>query len=177
LCMDRDFPRGSPEEAFSYVEAAKSRTLQDLILAGPQPRRPDSDDNEADRGIRALRKELNWYYHLIQREQYSADRVSEDRVQALKAQSLARERELNRALLQAPISGRVGAALQTSRPASVSDIRNALGREATLLEYFAIDGQIHVAVLSFDTLQILPIARVSQIAPCLQLLDFQLSKF
>ena len=148
LCMDPDFRRGSPEEAFSVRQAAKSRTLQDLILAGPQPRRPDSDDHEADRAIRALRKELNWYYHLIQREQYSADRVSEDRVQALKAQSLARERKLNRALLQAPISGRVGAALQTSRPASVSDIRNALGREATLLEYFAIDGQIHVAVLS-----------------------------
>ncbi|MBV9268319.1 MAG: tetratricopeptide repeat protein, partial [Acidobacteriaceae bacterium] len=51
LCLDRRAEGCSEEEAFSYVEAAKSRTLQDLMLAGPQTKVPESKGSGRDAHI------------------------------------------------------------------------------------------------------------------------------
>ncbi len=177
LCLHRDSSEASAEEALWYIEAAKSRTLQDLILSGAQPSRPDTGDHESDRQVRSLRKELNWYYHCMEREQYSAEGASENRLQTLKRQATACEHQLLRFLLEAPASATVGAALQSSRTATLGEIRHTLGAEAALVEYFAIDGQIHAAVISAKSLQILPVARTAEVTHRLRMLQFQLSKF
>ncbi len=176
LCLHRDSSESSAEEALSYIEASKSRTLRDLILSGAQSNRPDAE-HETDRRVQSLRKELNWYYHRIEREQYSAEGVSESRLEALKERAAACEHELLRLLREAPVSEGVGAALHSSRTATLEEIRGALGRQAVLLEYFAIDGQIYVAALSARSLKIVPLTRSSHVAQRLRMLRFQLSKF
>src|SRR5207248_8618547 len=77
LCLYRS---GGVEEAFTYVEQAKSRSLMDLLL---QPvhvsTEADAGQSELVRSIRNLREELNWSYNLLERyEVRSAVRFSED---------------------------------------------------------------------------------------------------
>lgn len=188
ICLDRD-AAGSPEgadsllrtsaleEALSYVEASKSRTLRDLIFAGAQPAADGSEESEADRRVRDLRKELNWFYHRIDREQLSPDPVSPDQIEPLKVQAKAREQQLMRLLLEAPDSAVIGAALRNSKTATLEEIRRALPSEAALLEYFAVGERIYVALVTRGVLKIVPLAASSAVAQKLRLLQFQLSKF
>ncbi len=177
LCLERGGGEASDAEVFSYVEAAKSRILQDLLLAGPEPKNAAPEEDASSRRVRELRKALNWYYHLIEREQYSADRISSDRLNELRAKSISYEHQLHRMLLDAPVSGSVGATLKTSRPANVTEVRTALAKNSTLLEYFAIDGKVHAIVLSPESFQIVPVADAAETAQSLRMLQFQLSKF
>ncbi|HEX4167749.1 MAG TPA: CHAT domain-containing tetratricopeptide repeat protein [Bryobacteraceae bacterium] len=177
LCLDRDLSESSAEEAFLYVEAAKSRTLRDLILTGSHSNLRKSLETEADRHVLGLRKELNWYYHRIEREQLSQDKVSLESIDALKLEARTREHELTRLLLEAPNSANLGAALRNSSTAALEEIRHALGPEGTLLEYFSIGDRVFAAVLTSKTVQIIPLAPSSVILQRLRLLQFQFSKF
>src|SRR6202790_4939332 len=67
ICLRR---QNSFEEAFAYIEQAKSRTLMDLLNQPVHvPSAVDPGQSELVRSIRNLREELNWYYNLIEREQ------------------------------------------------------------------------------------------------------------
>ena len=180
LCLERHDGERSAAEALSYVEAAKSRTLQDLILAGAQQSHVDTEEHQIDQNVRSLRKELNWFYHRMELEQSSAEGISGSRLEILKnlkTRATECEHQLLRLLREAPASARVGAALLSSRTATLQEIRAALPVDAVLVEYFAIEGQIHAAVVSTKKVKILPVAHVSQIMPRLRMLVFQLSKF
>lgn len=188
ICLDRDSAESSIEtrasqrtdvleEALSYVEAAKSRTLRDLILGGAQPRSGGSVENETDRHVHDLRKELNWYYHRIEREQLSQNAVPLEDIESLSRQAKAREHQLMRLLLEAPNPAAIGVALRNSSAATLQEIRCALPPEAALLEYFAIGEQVFAAVVAADFLKIVPVASSAAIARALRLLQFQLSKF
>ena len=176
LCLQDNTRDSSAEEAFGYVEAAKSRTLQDLIFAGPQQNDIETEEHETDQHVKNLRKELNWYYHRIEREQCSPDGISAGQLQALKQQAREREHQLLHLLREAPASAAVGAALLNSKIASLSEVRCALGPETTLVEYFAVNAQIHAAVISAKDLKILRIACASGVMQSLRMLRFQLSK-
>jgi CHAT domain-containing protein len=175
LCL-QDKSERAAEEAFGYVEAAKSRTLQDLILAGAQT---DAavQEHETDSHIRCLRKDLNWYYHRMEREQCSAEGISASRLEGLKLQARECERQLLRLLREAPTSASMGVALQNSQTTSVDEIRRALGSRAILVEYFSVNDEVHAAVLSYKDLYIRRVACVSEINQRLRMLRFQLSKF
>ncbi len=176
LCLQDKTRDSSAEEAFGYIEAAKSRTLQDLIFAGPQQKDINAEEHETDQHVKNLRKELNWYYHRIEREQCSPDGISAGQLQALKQQAREREHQLLHLLREAPASAAVGAALLNSKIASLSEVRCALGPETTLVEYFAVNAQIHAAVISAKDLKILRIACASGVMQSLRMLRFQLSK-
>jgi len=175
LCL-QDKSERAAEEAFGYIEAAKSRTLQDLILAGAQ-NHVDAQEHETDKHIRCLRKDLNWYYHRIEREQCSADGISASLLEGLKLQAREREQQLLRLLRDAPASASVGTALQNSRTTSLDEIRRALGPKAILVEYFSVNEEVHAAVLSYKDLNVRPIGRAPEINQRLRMLRFQLSKF
>ncbi len=174
-------PATALEEALSYIEAARSRTLRDLVLGGPQPVTqpgwPPSDENETDRHIRELRKELNWFYHRIEREQLSQGEVSVRDIEALTTQAKKREHELLRLLLESADSPSLGTALQNSGSATLEQIRHALGAEAALLEYFAIGERTFAAVITASALKVVPLALSSGVARHLRLFQFQISKF
>src|ERR1700751_1887936 len=92
ICLRR---QNSFEEAFAYIEQAKSRTLMDLLN---QPVHVHSavDPGQSDlvRSIRNLREELNWYYNLIEREQLRPEENSTIRIEKLEKQAKTRETAL-----------------------------------------------------------------------------------
>src|SRR5262249_39575259 len=76
LCL-QESGRNWAEEAFSYMEQAKSRSLMDLLFRA-RPARPASAAVESDlvRRIRDLREEVNWYYRRIESEQLGKEEAS-----------------------------------------------------------------------------------------------------
>src|SRR6266699_3018270 len=69
LYIAGDGTGASAEEAFACMEAAKSRSMIELIFQSGQSL-PLGDAGQSDlvRRIRDLREELNWYYHRIELE-------------------------------------------------------------------------------------------------------------
>ncbi|HZQ52371.1 MAG TPA: CHAT domain-containing tetratricopeptide repeat protein [Bryobacteraceae bacterium] len=177
LCLDRASGESSAEEALSYIEAAKSRTLRDLILGEAQPSDVSYADTETDQHVRELRKDLNWYYHRIEREQLSQEAATAEDLDALKNRARQCEHELLRFLIEAPASTGVAAALRGSSTTTLSQIRNALGPMAALLEYFALGEQIFVAVVARELIKIVPLSAAQTLARRLRMLQFQFSKF
>jgi CHAT domain-containing protein len=176
LCLDSDSTEASVEEAFLYIEAAKSRTLQDLIIGGAPPRER-SEDTKTDQRVRELRRQLNWYYHRMEREQLTPDQPAGGNLESLKLQAQAREHELEKILLEAPGAGRVGAALRNSSPIALDHVRGVLGSDAALLEYFSLEDRIFAAVLTAKRIDVVPLAHFSSVGQHLRMLQFQFSKF
>ena len=80
LCIIRP---GALEEAFTYIEQAKSRSLMDFFLRPATTVEDDSGQSELVRSMRDLREELNWYYNLIEREQLQPEQPSPERIASL----------------------------------------------------------------------------------------------
>jgi CHAT domain-containing protein len=178
LCLDRNSGPAAMEEAFSYIEQAKSRSLRDLIYGRAQPRTAAEDEEtETRRRISDLRQSLNWYYHRIEREQLSQDAPTPEAVESLKVQARACEHELLRLLREESCSGPVQAVIGNSRTATLAEVREALDSETALIEYFCIGERILAAVVTQESLAILPVTLAPRIATQLRMLQFQISKF
>ncbi len=175
LCLGR---RGGFEEAFGYIEQAKSRTLADL-LSKPMhiAQASDAGQSELVRSIRNLREELNWYYNLIEREQLRPEERSQERIKQLEQEARLRETDLTKAMKEATIAEAHEAGLEVASTVSLEQIRAALPAEATLVEFFRAKDHYLACVLSRDDLQITPVTVQPRIQKLLQLLQFQMSKF
>jgi len=175
LCLRR--PNGF-EEAFGYIEQAKSRSLMDVLMKPVHvASEAESGQSELVRSIRNLREELNWYYNLIEREQLKPEANSESRIQKLETQARERETALSRALQEATISEALQAGLQPPTNVSLDEIRNTLPADTLVVEFFCVQDRILTCLLGRDSLQILPVTLQSRVQKLLQLLQFQLSKF
>ena len=174
LCLHRP---NSFEEAFGYIEQAKSRALMDLLMQSVHvPRAADSGQSELVRSIRNLREELNWYYNLIEREQLRPEERSQERIKQLEQQARLREADLMRAVKDATASEAHEAGLVASTT-SLEQIRAALPADTTLVEYFRTQDRTLACVLTRDQLHMVPVTLHSRIQKLLQLLQFQMSKF
>jgi CHAT domain-containing protein len=173
LCQPQGF-----EEAFAYIEQAKSRALMDL-LSRPMhvPSAADPGQSDLVRSIRNLREELNWYYNLIEREQLRPEDHSQKRIKNLELQARARESDLMRALKEATLAEANEAGLQIPSTISLEQIRAALPADTALVEYFRVRDRNIVCILTRDKLHICPVTLQSRIQKVLQLLQFQMSKF
>jgi CHAT domain-containing protein len=175
LCLGR--PDGF-EEAFGYIEQAKSRTLADL-LSKPMHVASATDAGQSDlvRSIRNLREELNWYYNLIEREQLRPEERSEERIKQLEQEARLRESDLTKAMKEATIAEAHEAGLEVASTVSLEQIRSALPADATLVEFFRARDHYLACVLTRDELYIAPVTVQPRIQKLLQLLQFQMSKF
>jgi CHAT domain-containing protein/tetratricopeptide (TPR) repeat protein len=175
LCLRR--PNGL-QEAFGYVEHAKSRTLMD-VLTQPVHVSAETDEGQSElvRSIRNLREELNWYYNLIEREQLRPEENSPARIQKLEQQARARETGLLRALQEATVTEVHQAGLQTPTNVPLEQIQSALPAGALLVEYFSVGERILCCTVSADELQIQPVTLETRVHKLLQLLQFQMAKF
>jgi CHAT domain-containing protein len=174
LCLRR--PNGF-EEAFGYIEQAKSRALMDLLMQSVHvPGAADSGQSELVRSIRNLREELNWYYNLIEREQLRPEERSQERIQQLEQQARLREADLMRAVKDATAAEAHEAGLVASTT-SLEQIRAALPADTALVEYFRIQDRTLACVVTRDQLHMVPVTVHSRIQKLLQLLQFQMSKF
>ncbi len=175
LCLHR--PDGA-EEAFGYIEQAKSRALMDLLSQSVRvSTTSDPGQSELVRSIRNFREELNWYYNLIEREQLRPEERSQERIKQLEQQARAREADLMRALKEATVAEAHDAGVQVASTSSLEQIRAALPADTTLVEYFRIQDRIVTCVLTHNQLQIVPVTVRSRVEKLLHLLQLQMSKF
>ncbi len=151
------------EEAFTYVEQAKSRSLMDLFVS-PAPAHTENTSGQSElvHSIKDLREELNWYYNLIEREQLQPEQRSPERIATLQEQARHREKELVRVLQEATETDATQAGLQTPSHVPLATIRAAIPADTLIVEYFRVRDRILVCVLGQETLEILPVTLETQ---------------
>ncbi len=165
------------EEAFEYIQLAKSRSLMDRLLQPVYAPSDDAGQSGLVRSIRNLREELNWYYNLIEREQLKPEERSPERIQKLEREARAHEDDLMRALREATLDEASQAGLQLPTAVSLEKLRSLLPADTALVEYFRIRDRDVACVLTRDELHIRPVTVESRVKKTLQLFQFQLAKF
>lgn len=178
LYISGDGTDASPEEAFACMEAAKSRSMIELIFQSGQSL-PLGETGQSDlvRRIRDLREELNWYYHRIELEQLRPEEESHQRLETLQEKAQSHEKELLRTLRELPAHERENATLEAPADFSLTKLQANLPPDAALVEYFVAGDRLVAAVITREKIQILPVTVLSRATHFLQLLRFQLSKF
>jgi CHAT domain-containing protein/tetratricopeptide (TPR) repeat protein len=170
--------KASTSEAFTCIEAAKSRSMTELIFqSGQSLPLGEAGQSELVRRIRDLREELNWYYHRIELEQLRPEDGSYKLLEGLQENALSRESELLRALRELPAHERQNATLEASADFSLEKLQAAVPAETALIEYYSTGDRLVAAVVTRDTIEITPVTVLSRVVHLLQLLRFQLSKF
>jgi CHAT domain-containing protein len=164
------------DAAFGYIEHAKSRSLADLIAFRAASLAPRSD-GEATSAVRDVRQSLNWHYRQIDAEEASRQKGATRRVDVLRRRARTLEKQLQQSLDEIRGTDEEFSALQSGATFSVDEIRESLGTDAVLLEYYQARGQLYVCVLRQKDLDIVPLGPMAQVRRELRLLQFQLSKF
>ncbi len=178
LHLSGDGGEATLAEAFSCIEAAKSRSMTEMIFQGGQSLPlGDAGQSELVRRIRDLREELNWYYHRIELEQLRPEDTSAKRLQQLQEKALSHENELLRTLRELPAHERENATLEAPGDFSLENLQAAIPEEAALIEYYTTGDRLVAAVVTRNSIEISPITVFSRVVHFLQLLRFQLSKF
>lgn len=175
ICTNDPAGKHRAEEAFGYMEMAKSRSLAELLLRHAQGI-PEARGGQSElvRKIRDMREELNWYYRRLEIEQLQTGEPSPERIEKLRQQAATKENALLRALRDLPQTDGTPAGLA---PESVDHVRSSLPEHATIIEYFSVRGQFVSAVITHDQIEIIPLTPVSRIVNLLRMLEFQISKF
>jgi len=165
-------------EAFACIEAAKSRSMTEMIFqSGQSLPMGDAGQSELVRRIRDLREELNWYYHRIELEQLRPEENSSKRLQQLHEKAVSHENELLRTLRELPANEREYATLEAPADFSLARLQTRLPPGTTLVEYYSIGDRLVAAVITGETIKITAVSVVSRVVHFLHLLRFQLSKF
>jgi CHAT domain-containing protein len=176
LCLTKESDEFSEEQAFQYIELAKSRSLTDLLFQRNHTL-PGNEQGQSElaQRVRDLREELNWYQQRIELEQLKPDGSSAERIGQLEAQAREREKTLLRQLRELP--GTEGGILLPKGDLSLAAIRDTLHDNAALVEYFFTGERVVAAILTKTGLEIVPLTTVSRVSELLRLLRFQLGKF
>ena len=178
LHLSGDGGEASAAEAFSCIEAAKSRSMTEMIFqSGQSLPLGDAGQSELVRRIRDLREELNWYYHRIELEQLRPEETSAKRLQQLQEKALSHENELLRTLRELPAHERENATLEAPADFSLEKLQSALPADAALIEYYSTGDRLVAALVTRNSIDITPITVFSRVIHFLHLLRFQLSKF
>src|SRR5882724_2641107 len=178
LYIESPEAENSTEEALGCIEAAKSRSMIEMIFQGAHSL-PLGESGQSDlvRRIRDLREELNWYYHRIELEQLRPEEKSGERLDTLQKKAQSHEKELLRTLRELPARERENTTLEAPSDLSLEQLQSALPPDATLLEYFCAGDRLLAAVINRGDIRILPVTVLPRVTHILQLLRFQLSKF
>jgi CHAT domain-containing protein len=165
-------------EAFACIEAAKSRSMTEMIFqSGQSLPLGDAGQSELVRRIRDLREELNWYYHRIELEQLRPEERSTKRLQQLQEKAVSHENELLRTLRELPANERENATLEAPADFSLARLQSTLPSDAALVEYYSTGDRLVSAVVTRNAIKITAVSVVSRVIHLLHLLRFQLSKF
>jgi CHAT domain-containing protein len=178
LFISGDGSDATTEEALAWMEAAKSRSMIEMIFQSGQSL-PLGETGQSDlvRRIRDLREELNWYYHRIELEQLRPEEKSGERLDTLQKKAQSHEKELLRTLRELPACDRENTTLESTSDLSVEQLQSALPQDATLIEYFSAGDRLLAAVINRGEIRIMPVTVLPRVTHILQLLRFQLSKF
>jgi CHAT domain-containing protein/Tfp pilus assembly protein PilF len=160
--------------AFEYLERARSRALADM-LAGTlevRPRPRDAFEAGLTAQLDALREELSWFYSQINRLETEGQRGPEA-LEALRAEVRQREGrvlELTRQLHQ-----RAGPPPGASEGLGPTGLGQELGEDTALVEYFALDGDLHAFVVRGQEVEVVAnLGREEAVEAAVRQLQFQL---
>jgi CHAT domain-containing protein len=162
-------------EALSYIERARSRALMDL-LAGAMPVSPKPRD-PFEAGLYArlemLREELNWFYSQINLPDSDIYMRGAETMTEFYADVREREAEISEITLQ--LRQRNGSASVQTALFDITTLREDLGAEAALLEYFSLDGQLLAFVVTDMGVEIVHLAESEErVEAALRQFHFQL---
>ncbi len=180
ICLNDNARGDTAEESFGYMELAKSRSLAELLVHHEHAI-PSLEAGQSGlvRRIREMREELNWYYRRIELEQLRAEEPSPERIEKLQKEAHAHENELLRALReipQTPSQNSSGASTAFAND-PLKNLRACLPAQAALVEYYVVKDQFVAAVVTGDSIEIIPVTPVSRVVSLLRLFHFQISKF
>jgi CHAT domain-containing protein len=179
LYVNGQAPQISVDQCFAIMEAAKSRSMLEMIFQSGQslPMSEAVQKSPEVQKIRDLREELNWYYHRMEMEQLRPEGMSRERLEHLQQLVQSRENELLRALRELPMRDRQSASLEVPPEFSVAELQAAIPADTALVEYYSAGDRLVAAVVNRENVEIKPLGGMEQVAHRLQLLRFQLSKF
>jgi CHAT domain-containing protein len=168
----------SATEAFACIEAAKSRSMSEMIFrSGQSLPMGEAGQSGLVRRIRELREDLNWYYHRIELEQLGAQNNAENRIRLLREQAQAHEKELMRTLRELPAHERENATLEAATDFSLEGLQASLPARSGIVEYYSTGDRLIAVVVTRSKMEIVSVSVLSRIQNILQLLRFQLSRF
>ncbi len=175
LCLDENFDDASQEDAFQYIERAKSRSLAEMIIRHGNGL-PEATPGQSDlvHKIRELREELNWYQHRIELEQLRPEGNAAARIEQLRSDAQEKEKQLLRVFGELPTTE--ARSVPSQLESSLDAVRPLLG-STVLLEYFSVGDKILAAVVTNNDLEITTVTTVPRVSESLRLLRFQLGKF
>jgi len=178
LCLEGEDGTIGVEDAFAYVEQAKSRTLFDLMFRPVHAlARKEGSESQLAQSIRELREELNWYYHLVEIEQLRPGEHSSQRIKAFRNEIGAREKEMARTLRELSTTGSSQSDLDAPSACSLEAIREVLPADTTIVEYFQIDDRIVLCLVDSERVEMKHISLASRVEAQTRMLQFQFSKF
>ena len=176
LCTAEESGLRSVEEAFHYIELAKSRSLTELIFQRSQAL-PEAQAGQSElvHKIRELREELNWYQHRIEQEQLRPEQNAAEKIEGLRLEAQEREKSLLRVFGE--LSHDDGGSSAPARGVVPHEsVCSLLGPDASLLEYFFVGDRVVAAVLTTQGLDIIPITTSARVLEAMRLLRFQLGR-
>lgn len=168
----------SREEVFSCMEAAKSRSMMEMIFrTGDTLGPPRESENSQFRKLYDLRAELNWYYHRIEFEQLRPEGISRERIERLQSEVYSCEQALVKAQRDLPDDEQASGDPEVPTEFSLKEIQSSIPAGTTLIEYYSTGDELLAAIVTENDLTIEPVGSLSGAEHWLQLLRFQLSKF
>ena len=177
LTLDAPASRERNQTAWAYIEAAKSRSLADLMAFRAHSLAPRSKTHSASaEHVRKLREELNWLYRQIDAEVMRLSERSRRGTSVLRTRIRRQEEELLRSMRELRGTDREFTSLQSGTRVDLELVRAALPPNMTLIEYFIARGTIFVCIVHRDVLEIVPIAAASRARKLHRFLQFQLSR-
>jgi CHAT domain-containing protein len=177
LCVNA-MPQPRLEDAFEYIEQSKSRSLRDLMLNARSEFQLASDGSGDSIGkVHALRAEIHSLSRQYEAEHWGEGNRFPKNLARIQNKIRECEEELLRVTREIPLSVAESAGLASPKPATIEEIRAALPRGSTLVEYFQIRGQLIAAVLRGHSLEIVSLSPTSHVTDLASRLQFQLAKF
>src|SRR5271163_3926675 len=116
-------------------------------------------------------------FDCIEAEQLRPEESSVKRLQELEEKAVSHENELLRTLRELPASERENATLEASADFSLERLQAAVPADSAIVEYYSTGDRLVAAVVTRDSIKIIPVSVVSRVLNFLHLLRFQLSKF
>jgi CHAT domain-containing protein len=141
-------------EALGYIERARSRALMDLlggaVPVSPRPR--DSFEAGLHARLETLREELNWFYSQINLP--DSDIYMRGAETMTEFYTDVREREIAISEITLQLRQRNGSTPVQAEPFDISTLKQDLGAETALVEYFSLDGQLLAFVVTETGIEI-----------------------
>lgn len=168
------------EEAFVYMQAAKSRSLVELLATERRIPSKVADPAVAELHQEWLRvrEELDWYYSRANHSEARGHQRPVWLAAELRTEIRAREQLLARLTRRLRVADSEYASLHAALSGNTHDVRQHLAEDEVLIEYFAIGGRVTAFALSREEVRVFSdLTEIADVMALLRWLKFYLDHF